>query len=98
MDSYSWQLDKKTSSLPHKKQCNEKTTSLLRTIGFQSPIELNDSGFVGSVSYSGMHVIISCIIRNVKLEGSHFLRLYLIESFYFNRDDSPLDDRTLLIG
>lgn len=89
MDSYSWQLDKKTSSLPHKKQCNEKTTSLLRTIGFQSPIELNDSG---------MHVIISCIIRNVKLEGSHFLRLYLIESFYFNRDDSPLDDRILLIG
>ena len=87
MDSYSWQLDKKTSSLLHKKQCNEKTTSLLRTIGFQSPIELNDSG---------MHVIISCIIRNVKLEGSHFLRL--IESFYFKRDDSPLDDRILLIG
>ena len=33
-----------------------KATSLLRTIGFQMPIELNKSGFVGSISYKGQNV------------------------------------------
>lgn len=36
-----------------------KATSLLRTIGFQMPIALNDSGFVGSISYNGPVVNIS---------------------------------------
>ena len=34
----------------------KKTTSLLRTIGFQMPIELNKSGFIGSISYKGQNV------------------------------------------
>lgn len=39
------------------------TTSLLRTMGFRAPIELNDSGYIGSISYTG---------QNVKLEGKNF--------------------------
>ena len=35
------------------------TTRLLRTIGFQMPIELNRSGYIGSISYSGQNVNIS---------------------------------------
>ena len=41
----------------------KKTTSLLRTIGFRSPIELNDSGFVSSISYNK---------QNVKFNGKPF--------------------------
>lgn len=36
-----------------------KATSLLRTIGFHMPIELNKSGFIGSISYIGQKVNIS---------------------------------------
>ncbi len=36
-----------------------KAASLLRSIGFQMPIKLNDSGYIGSVSYSGRKVNIS---------------------------------------
>lgn len=39
------------------------TTSLLRSMGFRAPIELNDSGYIGSISYTK---------RNVKLEGKNF--------------------------
>ena len=41
-----------------------KTTSLLRTIGFQAPIELNKSGFIGSISYKG---------QTVNVRGENFL-------------------------
>lgn len=41
----------------------KRTTSLLRTIGFQMPIELHQSGFIGSISYIG---------QNVNLEGADF--------------------------
>ena len=34
----------------------KRTTSLLRTIGFQMPIELNESGYIGSVSYKDLRV------------------------------------------
>ena len=34
----------------------KRTTSLLRTIGFQMPIELNESGYIGSISYRGQKV------------------------------------------
>ena len=33
-----------------------KATSLLRTIGFQMPTELNQSSFIGSISYKGKKV------------------------------------------
>ncbi len=36
-----------------------KATSLLRTIGFQIPIALNESGFIGSISYKGPVVKLS---------------------------------------
>ncbi len=44
-----------------------KATALLRSIGFQMPIELNTSGFIGSISYSG---------RNVKLSGKKFSEIF----------------------
>lgn len=44
-----------------------KATLLLRSIGFQMPIELNKSGFVGSISYRG---------RNVKLSGESFSKIF----------------------
>lgn len=44
-----------------------KATLLLRTIGFQMPIELNKSGFVGSISYKG---------QNVKLSGEKFSKVF----------------------
>ena len=34
----------------------KRTTPLLRTIGFQAPIELNESGYIGSISYKGQNV------------------------------------------
>ena len=48
-----------------------KATSLLRTIGFQMPIELNESGFVGSISYKGQNVnIFGEKFSDVFAEGS----------------------------
>ena len=46
----------------------KKATSLLRSIGFQMPIELNKSGFVGSISYKG---------RNVNIFGEKFSDVFL---------------------
>ena len=34
----------------------KRTTSLLRTIGFQMPIELNESGYIGNITYQGQNV------------------------------------------
>ncbi len=39
------------------------TASFLRTMGFVAPIELNESGYIGSISYTD---------QNVKLEGKKF--------------------------
>lgn len=41
----------------------KRTPSLLRTIGFQAPIELQQSGSIGSISYDG---------QNVNLKGVNF--------------------------
>ncbi len=41
----------------------KRTTSLLRTMGFNTPIELQRSGYMGSISYWG---------QKVKLEGKEF--------------------------
>ena len=35
---------------------NKKATPLLRTIGFQMPIELNESGYIGNITYQGQNV------------------------------------------
>lgn len=45
----------------------KRTASLLRTIGFQTPIELNVSGSIGSISYSG---------QNVNIEGKNFSEVF----------------------
>ncbi len=45
----------------------KRTASLLRTIGFQTPIELNVSGSIGSISYSG---------QNVNIEGKKFSEVF----------------------
>ena len=37
----------------------KRATSLLRSIGFQTPIELNKSGFIGSIPYIGKDVKIN---------------------------------------
>ena len=59
----------------------KKTTSLLRTIGFQVPIELNKSGFVGSISYSG---------QNVNIYGEKFTDVFSEGS---SDGDEMLSDR-----
>ena len=46
----------------------KKTAKLLRTIGFQMPIELNKSGFIGSISYRG---------QNVNIKGEKFSKIFL---------------------
>ena len=45
----------------------KRATSLLSSIGFYSPIELNDSGFIGNISYNG---------PKVKLEGKPFSEVF----------------------
>lgn len=57
----------------------KRTTSLLRTIGFQMPIELNKSGFTGSISYIG---------QKVKLKGVPFDEV-VTETKYSDRDSAP---------
>lgn len=67
---------------------NKKTTSLLRTIGFQMPIELNESGYIGSISYKG---------QNVNFDGKQF-SMVVTEKSSRNSDRNPdsIDNRTLL--
>ncbi|MBP3577710.1 MAG: hypothetical protein J6K15_06335 [Lachnospiraceae bacterium] len=45
----------------------KRATSLLRTMGFYAPIELNDSGFIGNISYFD---------EKVKLEGKPFSEVF----------------------
>ena len=70
----------------------KKPTSLLRTIGFQMPIELNKSGFVGSISYSG---------QNVNISGEKFSDVFFEgssdgEEMHSDRDTDAVSNRTLL--
>lgn len=44
-----------------------KTAKLLRTIGFLAPIELQQSGFIGSISYQG---------QNVNMKGEPFSKVF----------------------
>lgn len=55
----------------------KRTASLLRSIGFQMPIELNKSGYIGSISYKGRSVnIFGEKFSDVFVEGQ---RKYSIE-------------------
>ena len=45
----------------------ERSHSLLRAIGFQMPIKLSDSSFIGSISYEG---------RFVKLSGKKIRKVF----------------------
>lgn len=68
----------------------KRTTSLLRTIGFQMPIELNESGYVGSISYVG---------QKVKMQGVSFAELTSTPQNgekYSERDTESLSNRSLL--
>ncbi|MBR6538110.1 MAG: hypothetical protein IKT67_13015 [Lachnospiraceae bacterium] len=53
----------------------KRATSLLRTIGFSAPMELNDSGFLGSISY---------INEKVKLEGKNFSEVFREREIQFS--------------
>ena len=46
----------------------KRTASLLRSIGFQMPIELNKSGYIGSISYKG---------RSVNIFGEKFSDVFV---------------------
>ncbi len=58
-----------------------KATSLLRSIGFQIPIELNESGFIGSISYIG---------RNVNISGKKFSDVFRISNTEKSKRTTPL--------
>lgn len=45
----------------------KRTTKLLRTIGFYAPIELQLSGYIGSIAYLG---------QNVNIEGKEFSKVF----------------------
>lgn len=49
----------KNSDVLYTSENKKITTRLLRSIGFQMPIELNRSGYIGSISYNGRFVNIS---------------------------------------
>lgn len=48
----------------------KRTTKLLRTIGFKMPIELQQSGYIGSISYKG---------QNVNIMGETFANVFVEE-------------------
>ena len=67
----------------------KRTTSLLRTIGFQMPIELNESGYVGNITYWR---------QNVKLFGKPFTEVVDIKKEQKNNRSLatlPSDDKIL---
>lgn len=61
----------------------KRATSLLRTIGFYSPMELNDSGFLGSITYKG---------PKVKLEGKNFSEVFTESVVQFSERVKPAMD------
>jgi hypothetical protein len=59
----------------------KRATSVLRTIGFQMPIELTRSGFIGSISYKG---------QNVNIFGENFSKIFSeSQTKYSDRDLAP---------
>lgn len=67
----------------------KRTASLLRTIGFRTPIELLQSGFVGSISYNK---------QNVNLFGAKFSDVFRTHDSVFAfeaKKEEPTSDRLL---
>ena len=59
----------------------KRTTKLLRTIGFQMPIELQLNGYIGSISYKG---------QNVNINGEEFSNIFTEN---VNTNDEKFQDR-----
>ena len=64
-----------------------KSTKLLRTIGFQTPIELQQSGFTGSISYKG---------QNVNISGKPFVEILKKDTEQEQQRTNTLTDREVL--
>ncbi len=64
----------------------KRTTSLLRTIGFQMPIELRKGGYIGSISYVG---------QNVNIVGEKFDRVFSLNNndMQNSEDNSSVDEK-----
>ena len=61
----------------------KRTTKLLRTIGFYAPIELQQSGYIGSISYVG---------QNVNIKGEEFSKVFKEGNvLYADRDTEYLE-------
>ena len=58
----------------------KRTASLLRSIGFQMPIELNKSGYIGSISYKG---------RSVNIFGEKFSDDFVEGQRKYSIDETP---------
>ena len=58
----------------------KRTTLILRTVGFQMPIELIQSGYIGSISYRG---------QNVNIQGKRFSDLVRIKKRGPTSSESP---------
>lgn len=62
----------------------KRTASLLRSIGFQMPIELNKSGYIGSISYKG---------RSVNIFGEKFSAVFMEGQRKYSIDDNSLVEK-----
>ena len=62
----------------------KRTASLLRSIGFQMPIELNKSGYIGSISYKG---------RSVNIFGEKFSDVFVEGQRKYSIDDDSLVEK-----
>ena len=65
----------------------KRTTKLLRTIGFQMPIELQKSGYIGNISY---------IDQNVNISGEEFSKIF--KEYNVQNSDRDTSGRNLSEG
>lgn len=65
----------------------KRTTSLLRSIGFQMPIELHQSGFIGSITYKG---------RSVNLDGADFADVFAEQNIRFSMRENVEETNELV--
>lgn len=67
----------------------KRTTKLLRTIGFKMPIELQQSGYIGNISYKG---------QNVNIFGEKFSKVFkenISDDENMQNDDRDSDGKAL---
>ena len=57
----------------------KRTTKLLKSIGFKMPIELQQSGYIGSISY---------FKRSVNIKGEEFSKIFKESSVFYSDRDS----------